>query len=161
MDYSASRKRAQAAEDSLDLSEPVSLSSIQAHLEAMNGRRIIIKPIQGTPTDKVCGLWFGLDDADLILHAKAASEVHRQQIILHEFAHMILRHEQEDLPHDYAKTFFPDLAPERVVSALKRTDFFDELEVTAELLADRLASRIRRSKQRPDMPPGNFGAVFG
>jgi hypothetical protein len=43
----------------------------------------------------------------------------------------------------------------------KRTDFFDELEVTAELLADGLASRIRRSGQRPDAQPGNFGAVFG
>jgi hypothetical protein len=161
MDYTVSRKRAQAAEDSLDLTEPVSLASIQAHLEVMNGRRIIIKPIQGSPTDKVCGLWFGLDDMDLILHAKAASEVHRQQIVLHEFAHMILRHEQEDLPHDYAKAFFPDLDPERVVSALKRTDFFDELEVTAELLADRFASRIRRSNHQRDRQPGNFGAVFG
>jgi hypothetical protein len=74
---------------------------------------------------------------------------------------MILRHEQEELSHDYAKTFFPDLDPERVVSALKRTDFFNELEVTAELLADRLASRIRRSYRQPDAEPGNFGAVFG
>ena len=161
MDYSVSRKRAQAAEDGLRLTEPVSLASIQAHLEAMNGRRIIIKPIQGAPTDKVCGLWFGLDDMDLVLHAKAASEIHRQQIVLHEFAHMILRHEQENLSHEYAKVFFPDLAPGRVVSALKRTGFFDELEVTAELLADRLASRIRRSNGRTGSQPGNFGGIFG
>ncbi|MFF2246557.1 hypothetical protein ACFVTM_20570 [Arthrobacter sp. NPDC058130] len=161
MDYSASRRRAEAAEAGLELTEPVSLASIQAHLEESNGRAIIIKPIQGTPTDKVCGLWFGLDDVDLILHAPAASEVHRQQIVLHEFAHIILRHEQEDLSNDYAKVFFPDLAPGRVVSALKRTDFFDELEVTAEILADRLASRIRRSNPRPDAQPGNFGAIFG
>jgi hypothetical protein len=161
MDYSAARERVRNAEARLQLTEPVSVQSIQAHLEAGRGRRIVIKPIDNTPTDKVCGLWFGLDDLDLILHARAASEVHRQQIILHEFAHMILRHEQEDLSHDYAKSFFPDLAPERVISALKRTDFFDELEVTAELLADRLASRIRRSIRRPDAQPGNFGAIFG
>jgi hypothetical protein len=161
MDYSVARERARTAEGRLQLTEPVSMRSIQAHLETERGRPIVIKPIDNTPTDKVCGLWFGLDDLDLILHAKAASEVHRQQIVLHEFAHMILRHEQEDLSHDYAKTFFPDLDPERVVSALKRTDFFNELEVTAELLADRLASRIRRSYRQPDAEPGNFGAVFG
>ena len=161
MDYSAARQRAQAAEDRLTLAEPVSLASIQSHLEATNGRKIVIEPIEGTPTDKVCGLWFGLDDMDLILHAKAASEVHRQQIVLHEFAHMILRHDQEVVPHDYAKVFFPDLDPERVVTALKRSDFFNELEVTAELLADRLAARIRRSHVPPATQPANFGEVFG
>jgi hypothetical protein len=161
MDYSAARQRAQAAEDRLTLAEPVSLASIQSHLEATNGRKIVIEPIEGTPTDKVCGLWFGLDDMDLILHAKAASEVHRQQIVLHEFAHMILRHDQEVVTHDYAKVFFPDLDPERVVTALKRSDFFNELEVTAELLADRLAARIRRSHVPPATQPANFGEVFG
>ncbi|MCU1531582.1 MAG: hypothetical protein JWO49_1153 [Arthrobacter sp.] len=161
MDYRAARERAQAAEDHLNLLEPVTLRSIHSHLEASRDRRIVIKPINNTPTDKVCGLWFGLDDMDLILHAQAASEVHRQQIILHEFAHMILRHDQDVMPHDYSKVFFPDLDPEMVITALKRCDFLDEFEVTAELLADRLASRIYRSQERPGKQPGNFGAVFG
>jgi hypothetical protein len=160
MYYSAARERAHAAEDQLNLLEPVSLRSIQSHLEMASGRKIVIKPMDNTPTDKVCGLWFGLDRLDLIFHAPAASEVHRQQIILHEFAHMILRHDQEVISHDYAKVFFPDLDPQRVITALKRTDFLDEFEVAAELLADRLAARIRRSLQGPGQP-GNFGAVFG
>jgi hypothetical protein len=161
MDYSAARARSQVAEESLDLREPVSLASIKTHLEGSRGRQILIKPIKNTPTDKVCGLWFGLDDVDLILHAQAASEVHRQQIILHEFAHIILRHDQEAVSHDYASLFFPDLDPERVVTALKRSDFFDEFEVTAELLADRLAARIRSSQKPPSVQPGNFGEIFG
>ena len=160
MDYDAARSRAREAEASLSLSEPVSLASIQAHLERQRNRSIVIKPIEGA-TNKVCGLWFGLDHMDLILHARAASEVHRQQIILHEFAHMILRHEQETMSAEYAGTFFPDLDPERVVKALKRTDFLDELEVTAELLADRMAALIRRSQDRAGGQPGNFSSVFG
>lgn len=88
MDYRAARARAQAAEEHLHLADPVSLGSIHRHLEGTRGRPIFIQPMEGTPTDKVCGLWFGLDDMDLILHAKGASEVHRQQIVLHEFAHM-------------------------------------------------------------------------
>ena len=161
MDYSVARARARTAEESLRLQEPVSMRSIQTHLETASGRPIVIKPIDNTPTDKVCGLWFGLDNLDLILHAKAASEVHRKQIVLHEFAHMILRHEQEELSHDYAKVFFPDLDPALVVTALKRTDLLSEVEVTAELLADRLAARIRRSQRRAGGQPGNFGTVFG
>ncbi|HEX9089108.1 MAG TPA: hypothetical protein VF867_16580 [Arthrobacter sp.] len=161
MDYSAARDRAKAAEEQLILAEPVSLQSVQTHLEASTGRPIVIRPIGNTRTDKVCGLWFGLDDMDLILHAQAASDVHRQQIVLHEFAHMILRHDQEELSFDYAKAFFPDLTPDRVIRALKRTDFFDELEATAELLADRLAARIRRSQRQDSVQPKNFGRIFG
>ena len=146
MDYSAARERARTAEDQLNLKEPVSLRSIHDHLEGDRARTIVIRPIDAPLTDTVCGLWFGLDDMDLILHARADSEVHRQQIILHEFAHMILRHGQEAVSHDYARVFFPDLSPERVVTALKRSDFMDEFEVTAEILADRLAARIRRSQ---------------
>lgn len=161
MDYSAAREKAQAAEKSLNLIEPVSLGSIHSHLEGLNGRNIIIQPMKDTPTDKVCGLWFGLDDLDLILHAQAASTMHRQQIVLHEFAHMILRHEQVVVSHEDVKVFFPDLDPDRVITALKRTDFMDEVEVTAELLADRLAARIRNSALNSSTQPGNFGAVFG
>jgi hypothetical protein len=53
------------------------------------------------------------------------------------------------------------LDPDRVIKALKRTDFLSEFELTAELLADRLAARIRRSQQRAGGQPGNFGTVFG
>ena len=98
---------------------------------------------------------------DLILRAPAASEGHRKQIVLHEFAHMILRHEQEVVSREDVKTFFPDLDPDRVIKALKRNDFLSEFEVTAELLADRLAARIRRSQRRAGGQPGNFGTVFG
>lgn len=161
MDYGAARARAQAAEEGFGLTGPATLSSTHRHLEAMRGRKIVIQPMENTPTDKVCGLWFGLDDLDLILHAAAASEVHRQQIVLHEFAHMILRHEQEVVSTAYAEMFFPDLNPDRVIKALKRSDFLDEFEVTAELLADRLAARIRRSQRRSAGQPGDFGTIFG
>lgn len=161
MDYTAARARAKEAEESLQLTEPVSLISTHRHLERLRGREILIEPMDGAPTEKVCGLWFGLDDMDLILHAPAVSEVHRQQIVLHEFAHMILRHKQEAMTAGEASNFFPDLDPDRVVMALKRTDFLDEFEVTAELLADRLAARIRRSQRRAAGQPGNFGSVFG
>lgn len=161
MNYDAARARATAAETSLALAEPVSLDSIHRHLEQRRNRKIVIKPIQGTPTDKVCGLWFGLDHMDLILHAGGVSGGHRQQIILHEFAHMVLQHELGTVSPEYAGKFFPDLDPDRVVKALKRTDFMDEFEVTAELLADRLSARIRMSQERLGGQPNNFGMVFG
>lgn len=157
----AARAKAREAEEALNLPDPVTLGSIQQHLEKLRGRKITIQPMKSAPTDKVCGLWFGLDDMDLILHAPAVTVVHRQQIILHEFAHMILRHRQEVVSRELTKVFFPDLAPDRVVKALKRSDFLDEFEVTAELLADRLAARIRLAAIRRNAQPRNFGAIFG
>jgi hypothetical protein len=47
-----------------------------------------------------------------------------------------------------------------VVTTLRRTGFFDEPEVTSELLADRFASRIRFSQQRSDVQPDGLGKVF-
>jgi hypothetical protein len=160
MIYAAARTRAQEADESLNLPDPVSVESIHSHMEKLRGRTIMIKPMEGTPTDTVCGFWFGFNDIDVILHAPGASAVHRKQIILHEFAHMILRHEQERVSAAYAQNFFEGVEGDSVVMALKRSDFLDEFEITAEILADRLSARIRNS-QRPGQQPGNFTAVFG
>ena len=55
MDYGAARARAQEAEEQLDLSEPASLNSTHRDLERLRGRKIVIQPMNGMPTDKVCG----------------------------------------------------------------------------------------------------------
>lgn len=159
--YAAARTKAQEAEEGLELPNPVSLDSIHRHLEGLRERPIMIRPMDGAPTDQVCGLWFGVNGMDVILHAPGASSVHRQQIILHEFAHMILRHQQEVVSAEYAQGFFSGVDGDSVVTALKRSDFMNEFEITAEILADRLAARIRDSQASGSGQPANFGEVFG
>lgn len=161
MIYEAARIKAREAEESLNLPDPVSLESIHAHMEELRGCPIRIKPMEDVPLDTVCGLWFSRNGFDVIFHAPGASSVHRQQIILHEFAHMILRHQQEVVSAEYAQTFFGEVEGDSVVYALKRSDFISEFEIAAEMLADRLAARIRRSNVPPPSQPANFGEVFG
>lgn len=161
MIYEAARAKAEEAEENLNLTEPVSLDSIHRHMEKMRGRPIRIKPMEDVPTDTVCGFWFSINDFDVIFHAPGASAVHRQQIVLHEFAHMILRHQQERVSSEYAESFFGRVEGDAIVMALKRSDFMNEFEVTAEILADRLAARIRRSHVPPAKQPAKFGEVFG
>ena len=48
-----------------------------------------------------------------------------------------------------------------VLHAFRSPGAEPEFEVAAELLADRLAARIRRSQDRSGGQPGNFGSVFG
>ena len=149
--------RAQEAFDGLRLGVDVSFESIVSHVEQLRTRRIIIEESQDLASITTCGLWLSQDDAELVFHRPASSELHRQQIILHELAHMVLRHDETLVSVDYAKVLFPDLDGERVRSALARDVFEREDEIVAELLADLLSAAIRNS----DGEYGGYGEVFG
>lgn len=107
------------------------------------------------PEDGLFGIWLNTTFGDYVLHAPAPSELHRQQIILHELAHMILGH---DLAVEQSNTaaLFPDLPESAVVRTLARGHDDNKLERDAETLADRLAHSLRRNAQQ-----SSFTRVFG
>ncbi|MCU6481913.1 hypothetical protein [Arthrobacter sp. A2-55] len=121
------------------------------------GRKIVINEMAELIGSKACGLWLSTDETEFVFHAPTKSALHRQQCILHELAHMVLRHDETVVSVEYAPTLFPDLSGERVRSALARSDFLREEEITAELLADLFAKAIHDSSQEPQ----NFEGVFG
>lgn len=94
--------------------------------------------------DGICALWLVMDSEDLVLHAHSDSVLHRQQFVLHEFAHMILGHGEDD---DCSVDDFllPDIPPHTRRRLLARQDLDSESEVAAESLADHLAAAIRGS----------------
>ena len=94
--------------------------------------------------DGICALWLITDSEDLVLHAHSESVLHRQQFVLHEFAHMILGHGDDD---DCSTDDFllPDIPPHTRRRLLARQDLDCESEVAAEALADHLAAAIRGS----------------
>lgn len=94
--------------------------------------------------DGICALWLVTDREDLVLHAHSESVLHRQQFVLHEFAHMMLGHGDDD---DYSGDDFllPDIPPCTRRRLLARQDLDCESEVAAESLADHLAAAIRGS----------------
>lgn len=143
------------------LSGPVSLATIQNHLESVRGRRIVIREIQVLNDTSICGLWFGLEDVDMIFHAATTGQVHRQQIVLHEFSHILLNHEHEEYRAEVFGALFPELEPDTVVRALLRSREGSPREMAAEVLADLLADRIRVSSSHAGHQPHRFGEVFG
>jgi hypothetical protein len=108
----------------------------------------------------LCGVWLICDDHDIVLHAPVKSIWHRQQIILHEFSHMILRHDLEISGEELVLAFLPDLGV-NVLRALGRSSYTDDAELTAEALADQLATRIINNEVGTTPEPLAFRRVFG
>jgi hypothetical protein len=161
MNYREARKIARKAERGFGLPSDATLHFIQGKLEAERGRTITIAEVPGLSGTELCGLWLICADRDIILHAPAKSVWHRQQIILHEFSHIILGHDLEGRSGELVNALLPDLDGEHVLRALARSSYTDDAELTAETLADQLATRIINSEVGALPEPLAFRKVFG
>lgn len=142
---------------SLRLPSHLTLERLIAIVAARRRRRIEIEATTILNGTSVCGLWLSTDSREIILHAVTDSALHRQQFVLHELGHMILRHDELGVSSEYASSLFPNLDGEMVSRALARSSFVDDLEAAAETLADLLAGAIRESTKEPR----SFEQVFG
>ncbi|MEO8610895.1 MAG: hypothetical protein ABI690_23565 [Chloroflexota bacterium] len=72
------------------------------HLEAQRARSIVCVPYDFRPD--VTGVWIPAETADYIFYTRYTHPVHQIHIVLHEIAHMLLKHEHmritEVLPSD-------------------------------------------------------------
>lgn len=151
---------ASAALERLDLPAGMTFDVLQGIVEKDRGKRIVIRQVTNLGSDKLSGLWLSLPDTELILHAET-SPMHRQQIILHEFAHMILRHDELMQDSNHIRALLPDLDNAMVTRVLARCDHLDDFEVAAETLADMLAARLSTFRRSAHTEPLNFRTVFG
>lgn len=126
-------------------------------MESIRNRPITIDVADGLNGSTVCGLWLSTDKKEIILHAATPSGLHRQQFVLHELGHMVLRHDEVGVPKDYASILFPNIPEAMVRRVLMRSSFVDRLEAAAETLADLFAAAIRDST----LEPRSFESVFG
>jgi len=136
---------ASAAVASLQLNRTFSLDDLLHAIQSRRNRRLRVVELTSLDTsDGICALWIATRTEDVVLHAHTDSTLHRQQFVLHEFAHMILGHCEGD---DYSAEdiLLPDIPPYTRGRLLKRRDLDCETEIVAESLADRLAAGIRGS----------------
>ncbi|TFD79280.1 ImmA/IrrE family metallo-endopeptidase [Cryobacterium fucosi] len=94
--------------------------------------------------DGICAVWLITESEDLVLHAHSDSVLHRQQFVLHEFAHMLLGHGQGD-ECSVEDVLLPDIPAHTRGRLLARQDLDSDREIAAESVADRLAASIRGS----------------
>lgn len=161
MNYRDARKVARKAEHAFSLPNDATLELIHKKLEQKRGRTITVAELPELAKEEVCGVWLICEDRDVVLHAPTKSDWHRQQIILHEFSHMILDHDLDGVSSELVKALLPDLNGEMVLRALARSNYTDGAELAAEALADQLATRIINSDAGTPPEPLAFRQVFG
>ena len=154
-------RQAERAYTGLGMSRQFTLDELLAHMEEQREAAIIVKPVEGMTHGELTGLWFSMPGIELILHANTGSALHREQIILHELAHMALGHEKLMDDPGHLAALLPDLAPARIAKVLARCEHGEEHEIVAEALADLFAQAIARSRRGQRAEPLNFGDVFG
>lgn len=129
--------------EQLGLPSQLTMASLLKYVSDLRGRPIEIietRILNGRP---VCGLWVPDDEKERIFHAQARGRLHRQQLILHELSHMLLRHDLHDEVNWQGLAAFRYLSTEQVNRALARGRFNTIEEVVAEDLADLLAAALR------------------
>ncbi|WP_227820085.1 hypothetical protein [Agromyces aureus] len=141
----------------LALGEAFSFDSLVEVIEKRRGRSIRIVELEELGHEaSLCALLVELEAEDLIFHAPTESQLHRQQFVLHEIAHLILGHidgEELRVP-DF---LLPDIPPATRRRLLRRQNLNDPHEVAAESLADHLAAAIRLSVTHDS----RFVEIFG
>ena len=134
-----------AAVADLQLGHTFTLDDLIHAIQARRQRTLRVHELQDLDTsDGLCAIWLIGETDDVVLHASSDSALHRQQFVLHEFAHMILGHcEGQDCAAE--DVLLPNSPPYTRGRLLKRQDIDCDTEIAAESLADRLAAGIRGS----------------
>lgn len=146
-----------AAVTDLRLDGTFTLDELLHAVQNWRHRRLRVVELADLDThDGICAVWLVTDTEDIVLHARSDSALHRQQFVLHEFAHMILGHcEGDDCAAE--DVLLPTIPPYTRGRLLKRQDIDSETEIAAESLADRLAAGIRRSV----FAESRYSEIFG
>lgn len=104
------------------------------------GRRIAVVGCP-LPDDGPSALWVQTADVDYILHADSITAEHRETVICHEVAHMVLGHEAREGLVD-TTAFAPSITPAVAARFLTREGYPDEIESDAEVLGTLLAAEL-------------------
>lgn len=129
----------------LALGDTFTFDDLVGALQERRGRTLrIVELADLGDHDGICAVWLITESEDLVLHAHSDSALHRQQFVLHEFAHMILGHDQGD-ECSIEDVLLPGIPAHTRRRLLTRHDLDSDSEIAAESMADKLAAAIRGS----------------
>jgi len=117
-----------------------SVDDFVAAVSAQRGRRIAVLGCS-MPDDGPSGYWAPTPDVDYILHADSITAEHREAVVCHEIAHMVLGHEAREGLMD-TRAIAPSISPEVAARFLTREGYSDEIEADAEMLATLIAAEL-------------------
>ncbi|MEV7096428.1 hypothetical protein AB0M80_26615 [Amycolatopsis sp. NPDC051045] len=141
------RRRCRRLLNELGIRPPLDVLELCRTVGKQRGRpiRLIAHRI---PVPGPFGAWIATGQADYIVYQQDTSKAHQRHIILHELGHMLAGHrttaEDDSLvtaltpdaaPPGDLREQYPDLAPEPIRQALRRTSYDTDQEREAETVA--------------------------
>lgn len=141
------RRRCRRLLNELGIRPPLDVLELCRNVGKQRGRpiRLIAHRI---PVPGPFGVWIATGQADYIVYQQDTSKAHQRHIILHELGHMLAGHhttaEDDGLvtlltpdvpPPGGLREQYPDLEPESVRQALRRTSYDTDHEREAETVA--------------------------
>jgi hypothetical protein len=132
------RRRCRRLLNELDIRPPLDVHELCRRVGQRRGKPIrpVAHPI---PVPGPFGAWITTDTADYILYQQETTKAHQGHIILHELGHILAGHRGDDdddaLFGDSLRGQYPDLAPDAVRRALRRTSYDTAHEREAETVA--------------------------
>ncbi|SER16949.1 hypothetical protein SAMN05216188_108183 [Lentzea xinjiangensis] len=157
------RRRSRELLAGFEVPQPFSVEALCARVSAHRGRDLHLHPLPYTgAADLPCGLWVSTAGADHIFHARGASALHQQNIILHEIGHMLCDHTLANGDNGLL-ALLGDLDPAMVRRVLMRTRYSTPEEQEAEMVAALIREQAGWSAvpARPDGVLGVIDEVFG
>ena len=139
----ALRRRCRRLLRSLDVQPPLDVVDLCERVGRQRGKPIRLMAYSLPAPDGPFGAWISTPLAEFILYQKETSGPHQNHIILHELGHILAEHtsdEQDevlcsDVDASDLRRRYPDLDPQAVRRALRRTSYNTEHEQEAELVA--------------------------
>ncbi|GLZ28975.1 hypothetical protein Lesp02_11650 [Lentzea sp. NBRC 105346] len=128
------RKRCRRLLNDLDIHPPLDVAELCRKVGEQRGRpiRLLAHPI---PVPGPFGVWISTAGADYILYQQETTKSHQNHIILHELGHLIAGHTSDESDDLLLSQLYPDLEPDAVRRALRRTSYDNDQEREAETVA--------------------------
>ncbi|WP_328406258.1 hypothetical protein OHS70_38670 (plasmid) [Streptomyces sp. NBC_00390] len=125
------RRRCKRELQALDIQPPLQVDALCRELAQHRGRPIHLVPYS-LPVPGPFGIWIATSASDYIIYQRETTKPHQDHIILHEVGHILAGH---DGVEDLWGLMMPDIAPQAIRRALRRTSYDQEHEREAELVA--------------------------
>lgn len=136
----ALRRRLRGELAALHITRPVSMEEVCERLAERRGKpiQLLSYPLE---VPGPFGLWLSTTSAEIILYQSETTRLHQQHIIAHELGHVLANHNSDDGEDAVWHELMPDIPPDVIRRALRRTSYDRDEERQAEIVATMLEEK--------------------
>ncbi|GDY31729.1 hypothetical protein [Gandjariella thermophila] len=143
------RRRLRRELAALHIEGPTDMADVCARLSERRGKpiRLLAYPLE---VPGPFGLWLNTPSADYVLYQAETTRLHQEHIIAHELGHLLADHPSDEDDDAVWRELMPDIPPELIRRALRRTSYDTEHEREAETVATMLLESAAVAGYVPD-----------